>query len=219
MALAKEVEVDTRPFMAAAALLTFLSPWRPAAGAEELKVPFVRKDACPFEGCTYGKWPVRKEATIHSDPDRTATVIAILTPGQEVNAVTGEVHVVPGRARVVGKPHKSASDLDPTREFLILDYMGEGYSAVYQAGRFSSVKIARTKKRCQENPDLRWRECWAEIIEEPSVDWWVLIKTLDGQHEGWVLMEGGVLEAIDRFSKQRRPANNAIKLAGLSLIR
>jgi len=165
----------------------------------ELEVPYISKGACPFEGCSYGKWPVVKRVTAYAEPDKSSSVVVVLHPGEQVEAVTGEVHVIPGRARVVGKPHRSAKELDPSKEILILDYVGEGYSRVFQDGRFTSVKIARSKKRCRERPN--WRYCWVAVLQEPVSQWWVFVRTLDGNLEGWVSMEGGALRPIDRFSR------------------
>ena len=166
--------------------------------AAELEVPYISKGACPFEGCTYGKWPVLKRVEVYADPNLTSDVVTVLNTGEEVMAVTGDVYVVPGRAMIVGEPHRSAVDLDRNKEILILDYVGEGYSRVFQNGRYSLVKIARSKAQCQENPS--WRYCWVEVLQDAVSQWWVFVKTLDGKYQGWVLMEGGVLEPIDRFS-------------------
>ncbi len=166
--------------------------------ADELKIPFISKGACPFECCTYGEWDVLKETNVYEKPDLNSTLIVKISPNQKVHAVTGNVHVIPGRAKVIGEPHSSASNLDREKEILILDYIGEGHSRVFQDGKFATIKIARTKERCKENPN--WRYCWVEVLQEPICDWWVFIKTKNGKTEGWVLMEGVGLKAIDGCS-------------------
>jgi len=168
------------------------------AESDPLPVPFVKKGACPFEGCTYGIWDVLKDTFVYEKPDKKSREIGQVQLGEKVRALTGNIYVIPGRAKVTGRPHRSASNLNPEEEIFILDYVGEGYSRVFQDGIYAEVKIARSKNRCKSNPN--WRYCWVEVIEEPFVNWWVFIKSLDGKTKGWVLMEGGVLKPIDSFS-------------------
>jgi hypothetical protein len=168
------------------------------AGAESLPVPYVKKGACPFEDCTYGVWDVIKDTYVYEKSDKKSREIGQVKQGEKVRAVTGNVYVIPGRAKVTGKPHRSASDLDPEKEIFILDYIGEGRSRVFQDGIYAIVKIARSKNQCKENPN--WRYCWVEVIEEPVSNWWVYIESLDGKIKGWVLMEGEVLKPIDALS-------------------
>jgi hypothetical protein len=163
-----------------------------------LPSPYISKGACPYEGCTYGTWGVIKKTDVYSEPDDSSGIIAALNPDEEVQAVTGDVYVIPGKAVVTGKPHKSAEGLHLSAEIFILDYIGEGYSRIYQNGRFMSVKIARTKKRCQHNPN--WRYCWVKIIEEPVSDWWVFIRSEKQNVEGWVLMKEGSLRSTDTLN-------------------
>lgn len=170
----------------------------PALAAElgkgPIEIPYVATDACPYEGCVYGTWSVHERAALREAPDSASAVVRELKPGEEVEVLTGEVHVIPGRARVHIKPHMSASDLDPAKEVLILDYLGEGYSRIYQDGRYFSVKIARTKTRCRERPN--WRYCWAEVIEEPISHWWVRVAGRAEKAAGWVLVKGRALGPV-----------------------
>jgi hypothetical protein len=166
--------------------------------AESLQLPYVQKGACPFEGCTYGIWDTLKDTYIYKKPDKNSGQIGQIPRGEKLRAVTGDVYVIPGRAKVIDRPHRSARNLNTEKEIFILDYVGEGYSRIFQDGIYAEVKIARTKNRCKENPN--WRYCWVEVIEEPVTYWWVFVESLDGKIKGWVLMEGGVLKAIDAFS-------------------
>ena len=166
------------------------------AGSDRLPVPYVRKGACPFEGCTYGIWDVLKDAVVYTDPDKKAQMSGRLKPGEKIRALTGNVSVIPGRAKITGRPHPSAASLNPEKELWILDYIGEGFSRVFQDGRYAEVQIPRSNASCRENPKF----CWVEILEEPIASWWVLIESLDGKFKGWVLMEGDVLKPVDALS-------------------
>ena len=173
--------------------------------ADELSIPFVVKDACPFEGCTFGKWKVLKDVSVYKDPNLDSEIVHKLTAGTMANVETGIINVVPGRATVIGKPYKTASGIDPNKEILILDYIGEGYSRIYQGGTFYETKVARKKDQCSKEPN--WRYCWVEVLEEPVVKWWVKVKS---EKVGWVLMEDEVLKPINAFS-HNLPYNYAFR--------
>ena len=148
---------------------------------------YVAKGACPFECCTYGVWSVVAVTDVRSQPDTTSTVIVTLQQSDSVEAVTGEVHVIPGLARVTGTPHSSAANLSPDLPIEILDYIGEGFSRVRQGTQLSQVKIARTKQRCTQSPN--WRYCWVDVVREPVSVWWVQVRLPDSLL-GWVRMDG-----------------------------
>ncbi len=167
------------------------------AAADDADV-FIQKDACPFECCVYGVWQVVSDAKIYEKPSATAQIVGTLKAGSTVQVTTGEVHVIPGRARAVSTPHKSAASLDPDAEIEILDYLGEGYSRVRQGRTVAHVKIARTKERCVDKPE--WRYCWAEVLREPITDWWVLLGSKSSHPKGWVRMQDGGLRANDDCS-------------------
>ena len=93
---------------------------------------FIQKDACPFECCTYGVWQVVADAKVYEKPSASAQILGTLKAGSTEQVTTGEVHVIPGRARAISTPHESAASLDPDAEIEILDYLGEGYSRVRQ---------------------------------------------------------------------------------------
>lgn len=169
------------------------------AGEEEPAVGsvWVSKEACPFEGCSYGKWLVEKRTLVRRAPNLNSPIVATLEQGAHVDALTGEIHVSPGRARVRRQPPKAGAVLDPNADILILDYVGEGYSRVYQTGQFAQVKIARTKERCRSDPNPRY--CWVEVLREPVCKWWARIEARDGQVKGWVLVDEGGVRPIDKF--------------------
>jgi hypothetical protein len=172
--------------------LSFAIPEAPAVGEVWVSV-----GACPFEGCSYGKWPVQKATPVRREPKLSTPIVATLQQGEQIDALRGDVHVFPGRARVVDQPHNSAAGLDPEEDILILDYIGEGRSRVYQTGHFAQVMIARTKERCQSNPN--WRHCWVEVLLEPVCNWWVEIEARDGQIKGWLLVDKGNVRPTDEF--------------------
>ena len=93
-----------------------------------------------------------EDTTVHEYPYIDSQILGVLVQGDVVAVATGEVRVIPGIARIVGRPHRTAESLDRAENVEILDYIGEGYSRVRQGNATHRVKIARTKQRCLENP-------------------------------------------------------------------
>ena len=166
-----------------------------AAGEPDV---YIQKRACPFEGCTFGMWQVQSTTTVYQAPSTSAKVLGTLKAGSTAEVATGEVHVVPGQARAISTPHKSAASLKADAPIEILDYIGEGYSRVRQGETIAEVKIARTAKRCTENPN--WRYCWVEVLREPVSEWWVVLGPSSDYPGGWVRMSEKGLRAKDALS-------------------
>jgi hypothetical protein len=171
--------------------------------AEDLGIPFIVKDACPFEGCTFGEWEVLGDTNVYQSPNKNSPIIGKLERGTKAHVLTGMEYVNPGEAKLTGKPYSHAEQFDPSKKIYILNYLGEGYSQIFHNGNFMDTRIARKKTRCSENPN--WRYCWVELLREPSSDWWVMVKDM-----GWVLIEPHSLSPIDPFSYQA-PYNNELQ--------
>ncbi len=171
--------------------------------AEELIIPYIVENSCPFEGCSYGTWEVLKETPVYKETDVNSEILGTLLVGTKANIETGVSYIIPGKAKISGVPYKTAKKLDRNEFIFILNYLGEGYSRIYQNGEIIEAKVARTKGRCSENPN--WRYCWVDILEEPIDQWWVKVKD-----SGWVPMEDNPLKPIDVLS-QLMPHNKHMR--------
>ena len=69
--------------------------------AEELDVPFVVEDACPFEGCSFGVWEVQSETIVFQRPSESSPIIGKLEKGAKAQIVTGIQFVIPGEAIII----------------------------------------------------------------------------------------------------------------------
>lgn len=163
--------------------------------AEELEIPYIVKDACPFEGCTFGDWEVLEDTDVFFSPNKVSQIVSTLKKGSKAPVVTGIEYVTAGEARITGKPYSHVESFDPKMPVYILNYLGEGHSRIFHNGEFTDTKIARSKSRCSKNPN--WRYCWVEVLLEPSVAWWVKVKDL-----GWVLMGPNSLKPIDALARK-----------------
>ncbi len=177
-------------------LFTFLVLFSITTSAEEIGSLYISKDVCPFEGCSYGDWRVHQLTSVYAEASKQSQVISKLPPETTVKTLTGDVHVIPGEAKMKGLPYDRTLGLDPAKLIYILDDVAEGQTRISQNGNFYITKIATSKKRCLGKPD--GRRCWVDVLKEPVSMWWVKVHV--AQLDGWVLVENNNLEAIDLLS-------------------
>src|SRR5438270_9716950 len=65
----------------------FVAPF--VAMAQPPALPRVDFNACPFEGCQFGKWTARKPVAVFSSWNSARKRIAKLKTGEKVKAITG----------------------------------------------------------------------------------------------------------------------------------
>ena len=143
---------------------------------------YVDHGACPFECCTYRQWSVEKDTIIRAAPTRHSEKVAILKKGMTVDALTGDVDVVPSRLHV-----KKTHDTDKPGDVLwVYTYLGEGFFKVWRNGEmveeeleFSAYPGGIPDNRCSDRPS-----CWGELDEPLQMTWWIKLRTHDGV-EGW----------------------------------
>src|SRR5271169_4931391 len=73
------------------------SPLPYSAGAKRPSSTYIDRGACPFECCTYGQWVALTDATLFDRP-HGKKIVGRVKKGEEVRALTGEVHSAPKRA-------------------------------------------------------------------------------------------------------------------------
>jgi len=150
---------------------------------------YIDKGACPFECCSYRQWSVLADTVLY-DHANGARPIAKLAKGQSVTAVTGEVHLVPTPMKVVfahGRFHVGDQAYLLTNE-------GEGVMKVWMDGTISEEDVwfvgdskwqdwgdTDGKRMTCAHPS---KQCWGRIADLPDAEWWILIKTPDGEL-GW----------------------------------
>ena len=145
---------------------------------------FVDPGACPFKCCTYRQWTVRSNTVLYDRPE--GTPVSEVRKGERVVAIDGEVHVVPTPMTVVFK-HEGFRVGD--RVFL-LTYLGEGWMKVWFKGKISTHELPFIQSWRPQRSDV-WptcgqpsAECWGRIEKRESFDWWILIRTANGER-GW----------------------------------
>ncbi|HEX6803101.1 MAG TPA: hypothetical protein VF133_05415 [Terriglobales bacterium] len=156
------------------------------------KLPVVDYDACPFEGCTFGKWKVTKESVLYSSWAEDRTKVGNLRPGSDVVGLTG-IHLTlqPDKIRVdVAIPELGVQPGDVILRYM---YRGEGFADLWAGGQWhkdydSSFITEKEDAGCM-------RGCAAHVLEDGEKQWWVNVKLPSGK-TGWVLVDGN-FDGID----------------------
>ena len=134
---------------------------------------YVSKGACPFECCTYRNWTALRPLSLLDQPEGRS--IARIGDGEQVLAITGEVHTNPLRVRLTQNGPYADNNVPGKRSMIpagsivyLLHPVGEGFWLVWFKGEAIAIDPA------YGGPP-------------PSYQWWAKVKTRTGQI-GWVLM-------------------------------
>ena len=133
---------------------------------------FIDVGACPFEGCQYGQWTARQDVVLYAGKDTTSAVVTKVKRGQKVLAITGDVHTIPGKFKVICDIEESPNFKIPKNTIIfVYTYTGEGIFKVWHMGKMALLGL-------DERPGL------GEWLRKPKSVWWVKIKTKTGL-VGW----------------------------------
>lgn len=174
--------------------------WFPSYGGAQAAPaePYVVRGACPFECCQYGRWVTRETIPVYSRERANGPPLFRLRPGDTVNAVTGNVHMVRvGRAAVDRRLPTNWVEDDtlprPSRgdTVYVLSYQGEGYWLYWYRGRTGSGPAFWEPESSHDSlpPPAR-------LMLEPLSEWWVQVRAARGQ-EGWLRMPEAGFEGYD----------------------
>jgi hypothetical protein len=177
--------------MRRAANLALLSLLLAGVGAGQSKampqprLPLVNDNACPFEGCTFGKWIIRRDTPVFSTWQAGRKPVITLRKGDTVTGLTG-VHITfePDQIRVT----KAVPGLHLAPGDIILRYMyrGEGFADIWAKGVWNqeydcSFVTEKVDSGCA-------RDCSAQVISDGRKEWWVQLKT-SRSVTGWAKVE------------------------------
>ena len=141
-------------------------------------LPKIDENACPFEGCQFGKWtavePVQLYSTWHSD----RKPLRRLVKDEPVIAMTG-LHITFEPSEIQVTEPMPEYELKPGDTLFEYMYLGEGVFNAWFNGfwveDFDGSRISGLG--CNRN-------CTAKLIKQGRTEWWVKIKAQDGSI-GW----------------------------------
>lgn len=178
----------------AAYLSSGLAPATLAAQARSA-VPNLVHGACPFECCTLGTWTADAPIRSFRVPRDTARVAFRLSPGDAVEAETGDVYVRSAGIVVLQYPlDQQAVDsagsgpaAAPGDTLYLLSYEGEDSWVVWYGGR--QYSLWRFWVDSGKTPRPRFPGVLARPLQ---AEWWVRLRNRHGAR-GWI--EAGRIEA------------------------
>jgi len=149
-------------------------------GSFPFDLPYVERDVCPFECCTYGTWTARAALYITEEPDVHATVRRAIEPGESFTALGGDVYVEePGTAYVLDGRDQFADG----EHLWVFSYRGEGTWDVWVSGELVTVPLLADRKAKGDPAEPR-----ILLDKPPKTQWWVEIQDRNGS-PGWILMD------------------------------
>jgi hypothetical protein len=185
--------------VAACAMFGAIAPGQDRASAQDRapaapSLPVVDYKACPFEGCTFGKWIVMQPTTIFSTWRKGRHPVGTLAKGEIVTGLTG-VHITfePDQISIQQDlPELQLRSGDVIQRYM---YRGEGFCDLWIKGQWK--RDFECTFMTEKNNSGCLRDCSAVVISEGKKDWWVRLRTTQGSI-GWSKAEGQ-FDCMDRF--------------------
>ncbi len=151
-----------------------------APGSMEPPEFYISKNVCPFECCTYGRWRAEQDVELLDAPN--GKKVGGVKGGEQVNAITGEVHATPG-VLTVALDHDRFKKGDT---IYILHYVGEGFFKYWHKGLIDEGEFIFLVNLVEDDPECKTpdEDCWAQTVKREDSTWWVKMKTRTGT-VGW----------------------------------
>lgn len=173
-------------FLSVTAVLALGQEHSDPAATQEPSLPIIDENACPFEGCSFGKWIVARDSSVFSSWKEDRKPLSTLRKGEVVTGLTG-VHITyePDHIRIF-KPIPELR-LQPGDTILRYMYRGEGFADLWVKGEWK--KEYDCSFITEKDGSGCLRDCAAKVISAGRKDWWVRLKTAQGS-VGWAKAEG-----------------------------
>lgn len=167
-------------------------PDKPIVMAEP-KLPFIQKEVCPFECCTYRRWTATKPTRLYNDWRRQGRkLVGTVKKGERVIAATGVVVTYrPSRYRAMQNDPRL--ELKIGDEFPVYSYRGEGTFNFWSKGKFYQDGIDTTTKCGEPTAEFAPSFC---VVSKGEIEWWAQVKTTLGK-TGWVWMDRAEFDHFD----------------------
>lgn len=147
--------------------------------AKEPVAPYIDKDACPGEKCSYGDWKILQPVQLVKAPGSKETVHTFKA-GEKVVSLTGEVHATPGVLVLAEPAHNRQYAVGDV--FYVVGYEGEGCFKALFLGKPTSVCPLDI---CHESLQSPICMGWASPFDYV---WWAQFR-LPGGGTGWAVVD------------------------------
>lgn len=144
---------------------------------------YIAKGACPFECCTYRNWNAKRNVSLLKEPNKNSAQVGIVQQGLEVQALTGEIHIIPSKF-IFTKSHWSGYQAGNV--IWILHNAGEGEYKIWNGVKESHAVFFAPGDGNSLQCDLEWHpiNCSGNLKRPLKSEWWVKIQLPTGV-VGW----------------------------------
>ncbi len=160
-------------------------------------LPFFDWNACPFEGCTYGKWTADASVDVFDTWKPRRKRIATLLAKSVVTGISGVV--ITYKPGVIRLNRDMPQDLLRRGDMILTyTYRGEGFSAVWFKGRFYR-EYDITFTRWPDGTGCLGTDCAGTYVDLGKKTWWAKVRMGSGV-VGWVNMDEAEFEGVDTLA-------------------
>ena len=145
------------------------------------KLPFIDRNACPFECCNYGEWVAQVAQRAYKSLSKESGIAFTVGPGETVYALTGLIITQRAGFAIVRKQTRFYDITVPAEAKLyVLHLSGEGgalfwYKGATHRGEIYASSIHKGNKAYP-----------FDVLSLPQTEWWVRVRNLHG-NAGWIL--------------------------------
>jgi hypothetical protein len=175
---------------------------RPALAQQPPPEPFIDREVCPFECCTYRTWTALAPIPVYGREAAAGHPVWTLERGEQFLAQGGNVHLsrvgvavvvdtfsLLGLQDTIRPTHVDAGD-----SLFVLSFLGEGSYRIWYRGR---VWISGELWPGEREDTAKWHSRYpTKLIREPIAHWWVRIRGRSGR-SGWILMDDAPVDGAD----------------------
>ncbi len=175
----------------------------PAIVPAGLAFPYVKRPACPGEGCTYGTWLACDTVQVYGAEGDTTAVAYLLAASDSFEVHAGAVYVRAPGAVVVSRPvyqigfDSSGVLFQPGDTLFVLDYLGEGFFDAWYRDTVLETEVFWPWEHWFPSPDYVYG---GRVVQEGETEFWIEITSRPGKGKhGWVVVDWARLAMPNSF--------------------
>ena len=164
-----------------------------------LSFPYVKRPACPGEGCAYGTWLACDTVSVYAREADTTERAFYLAREEPFQVLAGAVHVTRPEVVVVSRPtyqigfQQSGVLFQPGDTLYVLSYIAEGFFDAWYRDSIIETEIFWPWEDWFPAKD---HEYGGEVIRHGDATFWIQVRNGRGQ-EGWVPVDRASLASAN----------------------